>query len=130
VDLLLGTAVASTSIVQPAESSAAFSLVEDQVGDFAGNSKVLMAVLNEVRKAHPCVSGAPTFRPLAFVFLCRLHPAVISIFMGALTLELARRHNDKKVLALITKMCDMMSVIASYALIHLPPRKMTEYRIG
>jgi hypothetical protein len=62
--------------------------------------------------------------------LRRLHPAVVSIFIGALNLELARRHNDQKVLALVTKMCDMMSVIALYALIHVPPRKISEYRIG
>jgi hypothetical protein len=59
-----------------------------------------------------------------------LHPAVVSIFIGALTLELARRHNDQKVLALVSKMCDMMSVIALYAVIHGPPRKISEYRIG
>jgi hypothetical protein len=42
----------------------------------------------------------------------------VSIFKGALTLEVTRRDNDKKVLALNVKMCDMMSVLSLYVLIH------------
>jgi hypothetical protein len=81
-----------------------------------------MAVLHAVGKAHPFVSGAPAIYVKDVGCSRCVYTAAVSIFAGALTLELNRRHNDQKVLALLTKMCDMMSVIGLYAIIHPPPR--------
>ncbi|KAI0355808.1 hypothetical protein OH77DRAFT_1539828 [Trametes cingulata] len=83
-------------LVSAAQSDAAmsaFSLVKDQVVNFADNSKILMSALDEVAKVHPVIQVA------------------VSLFKAALTLELTRRQNDEKVLALNATMCDMMSIL-------------------
>ncbi|KAI0630036.1 hypothetical protein C8Q77DRAFT_236077 [Trametes polyzona] len=74
-------------------ATAAFSLVKTQVVNFAENSRILMAALDEVAKIHPFIQVA------------------VSLFKAALTLELTRRENDEKVLALNSTMCDMMSIL-------------------
>ncbi|KAI0369608.1 hypothetical protein BV20DRAFT_945606 [Pilatotrama ljubarskyi] len=83
-------------LVSAAQSDAAvsaFSLVKDHVVNFAENSKILMSALDEVAKIHPFIQVA------------------VSLFKAALTLELTRRQNDDKVLALNATMCDMMSIL-------------------
>ncbi len=41
--------------------------------------------------------------------------AAVSLFKAGLTLELTRRENDDKVIALNLTMCDMMQVLTMYA---------------
>ncbi|RPD68335.1 hypothetical protein L226DRAFT_346944 [Lentinus tigrinus ALCF2SS1-7] len=95
----IGNAVSrasGSSLVSIAQSDAAtqvLSIVKDQVSNFAQNSKVLMNVLDELGKAHPFIQIA------------------VSIFKAALTLELTRRENDEKVIALNLTMCDMMETL-------------------
>ncbi|KAI0646024.1 hypothetical protein C8Q79DRAFT_730049 [Trametes meyenii] len=84
------------SLVTLAQSDAAastFSLIKEEVINFADTSKALMTVLDEVAKLHPFIQVA------------------VSLFKTALTLELTRRENDEKVIALNATMCDMMSVL-------------------
>ncbi|RPD69596.1 hypothetical protein L226DRAFT_575426 [Lentinus tigrinus ALCF2SS1-7] len=95
----IGNAVSiasGSSLVSIAQSHAAtqvLSIVKDQVSNFAQNSKVLMNVLDELGKAHPFIQIA------------------VSVFKAGLTLELTRRENDEKVIALNLTMCDMMETL-------------------
>ncbi|KIJ29840.1 hypothetical protein M422DRAFT_784182 [Sphaerobolus stellatus SS14] len=61
-----------------------FSVLKSQLGTFIQSSQGLTKVLDEAGKLHPFISGV------------------------ALTLELKRRDNDKKVLTLFVKMTEMM----------------------
>ncbi|KAF8549417.1 hypothetical protein OG21DRAFT_1488548 [Imleria badia] len=70
-------------------ASAAFSVVKDRVNHFVENSKMLMNALDEVGKVHP----------------------FIQVFKVGIQLEITRRQNDEKVLALNSMMCDMMSAL-------------------
>ncbi|RPD72434.1 hypothetical protein L226DRAFT_154051 [Lentinus tigrinus ALCF2SS1-7] len=81
------------SIAQSDAATQALSFVKDQVGNFVQHSKVLMNVLDELGKAHPFIQIA------------------VSIFKAGLTLELTRRENDDKVIALNLTMCDMMQTL-------------------
>jgi hypothetical protein len=116
--------------LQIVEGSPACSLVKAQVSNFVQNSKTIMTMLDELAKAHPFISCAPAIYRHALECSRCIYLVAVSIFKGALTLELARRDNDQKVLALIAKMCDMMSVFGLYAPVHPPPRAMTAHRIG
>ncbi|KAI0699900.1 hypothetical protein C8T65DRAFT_296564 [Cerioporus squamosus] len=95
----LGNAVSKASssslvsIAQGDTATQAFSFVKDQVSNFAQHSKVLMNVLDELGKAHPFIQVA------------------VSLFKAGLTLELTRRENDDKVVALNLTMCDMMQTL-------------------
>jgi predicted Co/Zn/Cd cation transporter (cation efflux family) len=46
-----------------------------------------------------------------------LFVVAVSVFNAALTLELTRRENDQKIIALNMKMCDMMSVLSLYVFV-------------
>ncbi|RPD68326.1 hypothetical protein L226DRAFT_527321 [Lentinus tigrinus ALCF2SS1-7] len=81
------------SIAQSDAATQALGFVKDQVSNFAQNSKVLMNALDELGKAHPFIQIA------------------VSIFKAGLTLELTRRENDEKVIALNLTMCDMMETL-------------------
>ncbi|KAH9847166.1 hypothetical protein C2E23DRAFT_742357 [Lenzites betulinus] len=81
------------SVAQSEAAASAFSLVKEDVLNFVDNSKMLMSALDEVAKLHPFIQVA------------------VSLFKAALTLELTRRENDDKVLALNATMCDMMSIL-------------------
>ncbi|KDR69973.1 hypothetical protein GALMADRAFT_145027 [Galerina marginata CBS 339.88] len=70
-----------------------FSIVKGQIGNFVQSSDGLMKALDEVGKLHP------------FIMI-----AVIP-FKVALSLELKRRENNKKVLALIAQMSNMMETL-------------------
>ncbi|KAI0699891.1 hypothetical protein C8T65DRAFT_296383 [Cerioporus squamosus] len=88
--------VSNSSFVSAAQSDAAsqvYTVVKDQVSNFAHHSKVLMDVLDKVAKAHPFIQLAA------------------SLFEAGLTLELTRRENDAKVIALNLTMCDMMETL-------------------
>jgi hypothetical protein len=47
----------AVSVAQNAMTSAAFSMIKDQVSSFVESSKVLMKVLDEVGKAHPFIQS-------------------------------------------------------------------------
>ncbi|KAI0665852.1 hypothetical protein C8Q78DRAFT_1083428 [Trametes maxima] len=81
------------ALAQSDGAQASFSLIKDEVINFADTSRALMTVLDEVAKLHPFIQVA------------------VSLFKTALTLELTRRENDEKVIALNATMCDMMSVL-------------------
>ncbi|KDR69994.1 hypothetical protein GALMADRAFT_145041 [Galerina marginata CBS 339.88] len=70
-----------------------FSVVKGEIGNFVQSSDGLMKALDEVGKLHP------------FIMI-----AVIP-FKAALSLELKRRENNKKVLALIIQMSSMMETL-------------------
>ncbi|KAF8553591.1 hypothetical protein OG21DRAFT_1441706 [Imleria badia] len=74
-------------------ASVAFSVVKDRVNHFVENSKMLMNALDEVGKVHPFIQVA------------------VSVFKVGIQLEITRRQNDEKVLALNSMMCDMMSAL-------------------
>ncbi|KAF9041886.1 hypothetical protein BDZ89DRAFT_1059909 [Hymenopellis radicata] len=82
-----------SNVAQSDAASATFSIVKDQISSFTDNSKILMSVLDEVAKAHPFIQVA------------------VSLFKAAVMLEIRRRENDDKVLALNLAMYDMMSVM-------------------
>ncbi|KAF7974234.1 hypothetical protein HWV62_13116 [Athelia sp. TMB] len=67
--------------------------IEDDIRGFAESSRVLMSLLDEVAKVHPVVGVA------------------VLAFKAVVTLELKRRDNDKKVVALHLQMQDMMSTL-------------------
>lgn len=64
--------------------------IEDNISGWAESSKVLMKVLDEVAKVHP------------FIGVCVLS------FKAVVTLELKRRDNDRKVVALHLQMQQML----------------------
>jgi hypothetical protein len=68
---LSASAIVRSPTVQSAEGSAAFSLVKEQVSNFAQNSKMIMVMLDELAKAHPFISSAPVVCSLAGGCLCR-----------------------------------------------------------
>ncbi|GJJ06180.1 hypothetical protein Clacol_000369 [Clathrus columnatus] len=70
-----------------------FSAVKSQLGNFIQSSDVLITILDEVGDLHPWIKVA------------------VFPFKAALTLELKRKDNDKKVLALFIQMNEMMEVL-------------------
>jgi len=102
----------AASAIQNVAASEAFNAIKEQVSHFAENSKILMDALNEIGKVHPFIQS------MSFSFLCSLLSSAnlfcavaVSAFKTAIKLELTRRENDQKVLALIVTMLDMMQVM-------------------
>ncbi|KAJ6588597.1 hypothetical protein B0H19DRAFT_924176, partial [Mycena capillaripes] len=86
----------SSEVVSAAQSdtaNVAYSIIKDQVSQFVENSKILVNVLDEVGKIHPFIQLA------------------VSIFKTGIQLELTRRQNDARIVALNTIMCDMMQIL-------------------
>ncbi|KAG8806128.1 hypothetical protein FRC19_007457 [Serendipita sp. 401] len=67
--------------------------IEDGIKSFAESSKVIMNALDSVSQIHPVIS------------------VVVLAFKAVITLELKRRSNDQKVIAIKLKMKDMVSVL-------------------
>ncbi|ESK90786.1 hypothetical protein Moror_4058 [Moniliophthora roreri MCA 2997] len=67
--------------------------VRSMIREFAETSEVLMNVLDEVQKLHPCIGVA------------------VIAFKTVISLELKRRDNDDKVMALLLKIQEMMKVL-------------------
>ncbi|KAK7047651.1 hypothetical protein VNI00_006419 [Paramarasmius palmivorus] len=67
--------------------------IRSMIREFADTSEVLMNVLDEVQKLHPCIG------------------VVVIAFKTMISLELKRRENDDKVMALLVKIQDMMKVL-------------------
>jgi hypothetical protein len=106
-------AMIGSTITQIAEASASIDskALEDGLHGFLEGVQVLMKGLDEVAKLHPFVGGTLN---------CHLCPKCIKLifcivavlaFKAVVTLELKRRANDKKVIALNAEMGDMMSVL-------------------
>ncbi|KAL0568231.1 hypothetical protein V5O48_013758 [Marasmius crinis-equi] len=74
-------------------STVDFSAVKEQVSNFKDNCKILVDVLDKVSSLHPFVAAA------------------VIAFKTGVQLEITRRENDDRVLALNTTMCEMMSVL-------------------
>ncbi|KAI1787462.1 hypothetical protein LXA43DRAFT_1029206 [Ganoderma leucocontextum] len=92
-NVVIGANSKYESIASNEIATQALSVVKDHVSNFVQNSKILVGVLDEVAKAHPFIQAA------------------VSLFKAGLTLELTRRENDDKVIALNLTMCDMMQVL-------------------
>ncbi|KAF9041891.1 hypothetical protein BDZ89DRAFT_1034712 [Hymenopellis radicata] len=99
-DVFRDAADTYSNVAQSEAASAAFSIVKDQISSFVDNSKILMSVLDEVAKAHPFIQG-----------IYQLPSLAVSLFKAAVMLEIRRRENNEKVLALNVAMYDMMSVM-------------------
>ncbi|KAH7909808.1 hypothetical protein BJ138DRAFT_1010091 [Hygrophoropsis aurantiaca] len=82
-----------TQIAEIAKGNVNIKAVEDHIRNFAESSKVLMKMLDEVAKVHPFIGVA------------------VLAFKAVVTLELKRRENDRKVIALKVEMKEMMSVL-------------------
>lgn len=98
---------------------AGVSLAKEHVDvvSWAESSKVLMRALDDLGKIHPFVTGALEYYvvhlalPLLMVLL---HKVAVLAFKAVVTLELKRRENDKKVIALNMLMKDMLSTLLLY----------------
>ncbi|TCD61202.1 hypothetical protein EIP91_008790 [Steccherinum ochraceum] len=71
----------------------AFAVIKHKIDTFVEDSRMVMSVLDEIGKIHPFIQVA------------------VSAFNVALNLELTRRGNDEKVLALKVQMKDMMCTL-------------------
>ncbi|KAL0577140.1 hypothetical protein V5O48_004854 [Marasmius crinis-equi] len=81
------------ALAKDVASNVDFSVVKEQVSNFVENCKILMNVLDDIGKVHPFVQAA------------------VVVFKAGIQLELTRRENDDRVLALNVTMCDMMSTL-------------------
>ncbi|KDR69957.1 hypothetical protein GALMADRAFT_160132 [Galerina marginata CBS 339.88] len=110
-----------------------FSIVKGQIGNFVQSSDGLMKALDEVGKMHPFImsrwNNLPSLQHLtrAFCLPFIFVPTKVAVipFKAALSLELKRRENNKKVLALIVQMSEMMATLQLLA-----PIKPAELRFG
>ncbi|KAF9264173.1 hypothetical protein L218DRAFT_998910 [Marasmius fiardii PR-910] len=92
-------------LAKDATSSVDFSVVKERVSNFAETSKFLMGVLDDVGKLHPFIQVA------------------VVAFKAGIQLELTRRENDDRVLALNMTMCDMMSTLSLLKEISIPGQR-------
>jgi predicted secreted protein len=87
-------------------------LVEGGFDSFVSSSHVLVSALDELSKAHPFVRGeaAPLYLPNeAPLYLQRKsHTVAFLAFKAVIELDIKRRENDKRILALRYQMQDMM----------------------
>ncbi|KAF8843364.1 hypothetical protein BDN67DRAFT_924335 [Paxillus ammoniavirescens] len=83
----------AAKVTDALNNTATIKAVEDNIRTFAESSKALMKILDEVAKIHPVIAVA------------------VLAFKAVVTLELKRRDNDKKVIALKVEMKDMMSIL-------------------
>ncbi|KAL0578964.1 hypothetical protein V5O48_003056 [Marasmius crinis-equi] len=78
-------------------SAADFSTVKEKISNFKDNCKILVEVLDKVGSVHPFVQAA------------------VVAFKTGIQLEIARRENDDRVVALNMTMYEMMSVLRPLA---------------
>ena len=105
--------ISQSSLVTAAQSDTAsqmYSVVKDQVSNFAHHSKTLMNVLDAVGEVHPFIKRTSGLfsRYNIVLILCIV---AVSLFKGVLTMEIQRRENDDKVIALNLTMCNMMETL-------------------
>lgn len=73
-----------------------------------------MDVMDELAKVHPFIQGELMLCWRGLMSRANLGvriPVAVSLFKAGLTLELTRRENDDKVIALNVTMCDMMETL-------------------
>ena len=97
----------------------AFEVIEKEIGGFLEQSKIVMTVLDDIGTIHPFVQGVCDVNffgshkqndqcyPMLFA-------VAVAAFKIAISLEIARNENDRKVLALKIKMKDMMCTLYMY----------------
>lgn len=86
--------------------------IDDAVRGFAEGSKVLMKALDAVAQIHPFISSK--FRVVASnIENDKNFQVAVLAFKAVIMLDLTRRENDRKIIALKLKMSDMMSVLQS-----------------
>lgn len=87
-------------------------MVKSQLGTFAQSSDGLTRVLDDLGKLHPFILSTYS---LQLKSGDSQHPSIPTVavipFKTALTFELKRRENDKKVVALFVQMNDMMTTL-------------------
>lgn len=90
----------------------AVSLLQPELDKFQASCDILMKTLDAVAKVHPFVTGKMFLRFVGYrrVLTHRFLVAVLA-FKTAVTFELTRRQNDKRILALHVTMVDLMSVV-------------------
>lgn len=88
------------------------SLILSGWNNFEADFEILASTLDAVGEVYPFVKGPSSIRgrkDCSYRILVAVLP-----FKVAVTVELKRRQNDKKILALFVTMRDMMSVLAQY----------------
>ena len=91
--------------------AAGFSAIKHQVSNFAENCHVLLPILDTLSKAHPAISSKRTC-DISGERLAESTPVVaVSVVKVGVELELTRRENDGRVLALYATMLEMMEAL-------------------
>ena len=93
-------------------ASAVEQLVDFGVDNVKDKCGPLLLVLDEVAKIHPFVSGVCMLRNVHPRPLTMLSVVAALAFKTVINLEMTRRENDQRVLALHAEMCNMMSIVA------------------
>lgn len=94
-----------------------FSEVKEHIKNFASHSQALLSILDGVAKAHPVIDGPCSILALGLNHRLTLSAiAVYQVFKALIKLELQRRENNEKVIALHVTMCDMMGVLTACVL--------------
>jgi len=90
-------------------AKALFNTVKSQLGSFAQSSDGLTRLLDDVSSLHPFISGKQSYQG-AVIFLRLIPRDLVAVipFKIALSLEVERRENDRKVEVLFLQMNGMM----------------------
>lgn len=89
----------------------AVSLLSPELDKFQASCDILMKSLDAVAKIHPFVTGKDHPLSVDAVRDSRMVLVAVLAFKTAVTFELTRRQNDKRILALHITMVDLMSVV-------------------
>ena len=83
------------------------------VENVASGSATLIAMLDDVSRIHPFVAGevCASCGILSISLRTCIGPVAAIAFKTVITLEITRRENDNRVLALHAQMCNMLSTV-------------------
>lgn len=103
-------------IVKSYDDSVAFNKCAQDIvactSGFLDENPWFMSILDDVARIHPFVSGKAAFFRGVRGYCCTHHPLVVVIaFKACYNMEVTRRQNDKRVIALLQEMKDMMEVL-------------------
>jgi len=85
--------------------------VEEGISGFVEGTRVLMKGLDEVARIHPFIGGIINFILSIMCETDLICTVAVLAFKAVVSLELKRRDNDKKVIALKMEMADMMAIL-------------------
>jgi len=89
-------------------------IVEDSIGNFTEKAQTIAKGLHALSQVHPFIGGTFTHF-FHFAHSCNAYFLVaVGAFVLVITLDLTRRDNDRKVLAVKLQMQDLMSVFFEY----------------